>query len=345
MSQGITYRYQYEKGSKKYLCPDCGKKRFVRFKDRATDEYLPEWYGKCDREIGCGYELNPYRDGYAKMIWEKERGEHFGHWRFIPQKKVPRSRPEPIPIPKDILEHTLKGYQHNVFIQNLLHQVAYPFDPEAVEKVIELYYLGTIQKGYRKGAITFPFIDKAERIRAIQVKQFDDANHTTGTDFLHSMLSRHYQKINRTLPDWLKAYEKQDKKVSCLFGEHLLTKYPDNPIALVEAPKTAIYGSLYFGVPKLKERFLWLATYNLTSLTYDRCKALHGREVYLFPDLSKNGRAFELWANRAKELEGLLPGTWFSISNFLEQHASIAEKQQGLDLADYLIKQNWRHFR
>ena len=53
-----------------------------------------------------------------------------------------------------------------------------------------------------------------------------------------------------SLPNWLTPYKKNESKVSCLFGEHLLSKYPHNPIALVEAPKTAIYSTLYFGTPE-----------------------------------------------------------------------------------------------
>jgi ribosomal protein L37AE/L43A len=60
------YRYIFEKGSKKHQCPACHKKRFVRYTDVQTQEYLPEVYGKCDREMNCGYQLNPYKNGYAK---------------------------------------------------------------------------------------------------------------------------------------------------------------------------------------------------------------------------------------------------------------------------------------
>jgi hypothetical protein len=118
-----------------------------------------------------------------------------------------------------------------------------------------------------------------------------------------------------------------------------------NPIALVEAPKTAIYGTLYFGFPDSIENFLWLAVYNLSSLNFERCKVLKGRKVYLFPDLSKDGKAFELWNKKAKELSKLMPGTTFKVSRLLEDSAPETERLKGGDLADFLIKLDWRDFR
>src|SRR5690606_37948822 len=140
-------------------------------------------------------------------------------------------------------------------------------------------------------------------------------------------------------------YNKNEIKVSCLFGEHLLSKYPQNPVALVEAPKTAIYGTLYFGFPEQPTNLLWLAVYNLSSLNLNKCQALKGRNVLLFPDLSKDGKAFELWSNKAAKIQKRLQGTYFHVSDLLEQLASQQDKEQGKDLADYLIKRDWRDFR
>jgi len=82
-----------------------------------------------------------------------------------------------------------------------------------------------------KNAITFPFIDIKDRIRVIQVKQFNENNQTIGTHFLHSIIEKHYPKNKKRLPDWIEQYKNNDLKVSCLFGEHLLNHiYPLNPL-------------------------------------------------------------------------------------------------------------------
>lgn len=344
------HRYRLEKGSRKYHCPNCNKRRFVRYIDTETGNHLSEQYGRCDRESKCTYHLNPYLDGYAKATREKEQGNRSEFsYKWKPQQKVikPKPTPEPVYFGFDTFKQTLQSerYEQNTFIQNLLHRVQFPFEAKEVEKVISLYYLGTVANGYRAGAITFPFIDKKGNIRAIQVKEFDETNHTTGTDFLHSIIEKHHTRNKKPLPEWLEAYIKQDTRVSCLFGEHLLSKYPLNPVALVEAPKTATYGTLYFGLPENPENPIWLAVYNKSSFSFEKLKVLQGRDVFTFPDLSKDGNTFNEWQTKAKEIENRLPGTRFVFSDLLEQLAPEKDKSEGNDLADYLIKQDWRLFR
>ena len=338
------FKYILAKSSRKHICPGCNKKRFVRYIDTETGDYLPEQYGRCDREADCSYHLNPYSDGYAKAIQE-QNSKIPNHWR--PQRKPRPATPAPVYFDFDTFKQTLQAdrYGQNTFIQNLLCRVPFPFKLDEVIKVIQLYRLGTITKGYRAGAVTFPFIDRAGNVRTIQVKQFDEDNHTTGTDFLHAIIEKHYTRSGKPLPDWLAAYTKQEKRVSCLFGEHLLSKHPFNPVALVEAPKTAIYGTLYFGFPDSPENLIWLAVYNKSSFSIDKLKALAGRDVFVFPDLSSNGSTFAEWKAKAEQYEKQLPGTRFIFSDLLERYAEPDQRQAGADIADILIKMDWRQFR
>lgn len=335
------YRYILDKSSKKHHCPECNKKTFVRYIDTETGDYLPEHYGRCDRESKCSYLLNPYKDGYLKT--------HRQH-SFIPKAYKPPTQTTVKPVYFDFETFKLTGipdrYDNNVFIQNLLKRVKYPFSESDVSKVIYLYRLGTVANGERAGAVCFPFIDINQDVRAVQVKQFDEQNHSTGTPIpLNRIIEGYHRKNNKPLPEWLEAYNKNQSTFSCLFGEHLLSKYPSNSVALVEAPKTAVYSWLYFNELELTKDWLWLAVYNKSSFSFDRLKILQGRFVYVFPDLSKDGSTFNEWQIKAKEFEKQLPGTRFIFSDLLEKLATPKQREEGEDIADILIQYDWRRFR
>jgi hypothetical protein len=342
--------YPYRLASNRFPKPHCPKclepKHWQRYMAVSTGEALPAEYGRCDNATKCGHNLNPYTDGYAKAMRKQEQGI----MATLPiAKRIERNEPPPkpahAPLPFHVLEDTLDGYDENVFINNLLEGGAYPLDVEDVERVIEMYFIGTVQEGFRRGAVTFPYIDRAGLVRAVQVKEFGADNHTVGTGFIHTMIERRLKDSEQPVPEWLKAYLRNEGKVTCLFGEHLLDQYSTNPIALVEAPKTAIYATLYFGFPDSPDSLLWLAVYNLHSLTVDKCKALGGRDIILFPDLSSEGKAFKLWSSRAADIRKAMPGTRVMVSNLLEVHASEQQRHNGCDLADFLSGQDWRQFR
>src|SRR5690606_1848323 len=97
--------------------------------------------------------------------------------------------------------------------------------------------------------------------------------------------------------------------------------------------------------PNTINDLIWLAVYNKSSFSFNKVKALEGRLVYIFPDLSKNGNTFNEWQKKAKEYEKNLIGTRFIFSDLLEKQASKQDKENGSDLADFLIKHDWRLFR
>lgn len=329
------YRYQfkrYKSPADRLTCPGCDHRRtFTPYVDTTTGEQLPPQYGKCERVNNCGYSLNPYKDGYAKMIWQQERGERPTDWKPKPIVKQPTPPPPPpVFIPNEVKEASLKAYHQNNFVK-YLHTL---FDASDVKQVTERYQIGTSSRW--QGATVFWIIDIDGNVRAGQVKHFDETGHTIKdrrpdgeteirTTWVHTVLKR-----QPPAPVWLSHYILQENKVSCLFGEHLLSDNPNKMVCLVEAPKTAIIASLYF--PK----YVWLAAGGLTYLTADRCKALIGRNVILWPDL----KALEEWRERADKLSA---GRW-QVSDFLEQVATDEERSKGLDLADYLTREHYQDF-
>lgn len=120
----------------------------------------------------------------------------------------------------------------------------------------------------------------------------------------------------------------------------LLTAPATQPIAIVEAPKTAILCTPYF------PQFVWLAVGALSYLNVresglQRMAPLKGRSVVLFPDLSAGSRTFAKWSRIADELREA--GFQIIVSDYLEQRATEDEKANGLDLADYILNQ-WKGY-
>lgn len=113
------------------------------------------------------------------------------------------------------------------------------------------------------------------------------------TDWLHSLLIR---KRNPEDPWPYPQYFDPDKQEArqCLFGEHLLKRYPNATIKLVESEKTAILMAIAYGNNNTQ---LWLACCGSSNLTRERLKPLiqEHRNIILFPD--RDGA--KLWKQKA----------------------------------------------
>ena len=77
---------------------------------------------------------------------------------------------------------------------------------------------------------------------------------------------------------------------------------------------------------------VWLAAGNLNGLSVEKCRALKGRDVMLYPDLG----AFEKWSLKATEIKKQC-NCKVSISTILEDEATDTDRINGLDIADYII--------
>lgn len=102
------------------------------------------------------------------------------------------------------------------------------------------------------------------------------------------------------------------------FGSHLLEKYPDREVGIVEAPKTALIAAIY------RPERVWIATIGASGIRWTLESIPTTRFLEVYPD----NDAVEGWkhANRARTRCKV-----YSLRN-------IVEDAKG-DLADYLIQQ------
>lgn len=308
-----NHRYTLEpyKGkSSRYHCPICQQreKTFSRYIDTETGEHIHPTVGRCNRESNCGHHYTPkqyFQDN--NISFDKPQPKAY-KLRPVPPQPKPVSF-----IPVEVFKASLNptAFEKNHFVTFLIER----YGVEVASELVSRYFIATSK--HWKGATVFWQIDLQGKVRTGKIIQYEIINSVIGKDCKRV-------KTNKPPVYWVHTALKITDTKQCLFGEHLLT---DNtmPVALVESEKTAVIASVYL------PQFIWLAVGSLSYLNADKCSILKGRTVVLFPDL--NG--FEKWSSKAKELGHLAK---FKVSDLLERKATEAERKQGLDLADYLLR-------
>ena len=305
------YTYTLDPSSRKFICPECGKKRFVRFVHKETKEYHEdESFGRCDRE-SCGCFIKPNFNSSS-------------HKTHYPGRKVKRhfTPPPPKPIsyvPFDLFAKSRKRYEQNNFVQYLFTFAEAPI----VYNRVELYNIGTAKL---PGATIFWLIDQMGNIRTGKTMLY----HPPGHEKQGKRVKEPGPKIffiHSKLNDGKGTYKQ------CLFGEHLLKLFPSHPVALVESEKTAVIASIYYS------DYIWLATGGKEGFSEEKCLPLKGRKVEVFPDLG----CYTIWSEKAARFSHV---THFQVSNFIELNATDEDRKKdpGMDLADFLERYPSREF-
>jgi hypothetical protein len=298
------YKYSLAKKGK-WLCPRCGQKTFVRYVDSDTSRELHPSVGRCDREEKCGYHFSP-REYFI------DNGNPMAGSYSTDKNHKPNIYPTP-PftsfISNDVLKDSLTNYDNNnlvLFLRTIL-------SPEELMRIINKYSIGT--SGHWPRSTVFWQIDTQGRIRTGKIMQYDP-------------VSGHRIKQPSNRIGWIHTLlnEPNYNLTQCFFGEHLLAD-SRGKVAIVESEKTAIIASAF--LPDLT----WLASGGVSILNPSRCSCLQGREVILFPD----AMAYDKWKIVADKLKPLCKK--ISVSDLLEKRATAQEKEEGLDIADYLIRE------
>ena len=320
----------YKGMNTRYKCPGCNssKKTFVRYIDTTNGEHIADHVGKCNRESNCNYHYTPKQYFQDNNISFDSVHVHAAHTAYKMNETNTVNRVntvntmnsvninKPSFIEPNIFKSSLRGYEENVFINQLLKR----FGEEITKKVIEKYFIGTSK--HWPGSTIFWQIDISGKIRTGKIMLYDENLHRVKEPFNHIT--------------WVQTVLKIDNFSlrQSLYGEHLL-KGNTKSVAIVESEKTAIIASIYL------PQFIWLSCGNLHGLNIEKLNVLQGRKVCLFPDIN----AYDKWSAKAKEFEKQMQGTTFKVSDLLERKANEAEKAKGLDIADYLLMFDVKEFQ
>lgn len=236
---------------KKFQCPSCSKKRFVRFYDFKENQYLEDQFGRCDRQEHCGYFLSPYSESSE---FTPDRTKFIP----VPEQKITY-------VDKKTVSATLSKYNTNTFVQFLIDRVG---EQKAMETVYK-FYIGTAQNN----GTVFWQIDQYQNARTCaKIHYLPDGHRNKDIDVKRMFMLKEGYK-------------------PCLFGEHQLFNAPINALfVIVESEKTATLGNCYMNELKNRP-LIWLAASGSNGLTFDKIQPLRGKDIVLIPDFSFHARA------------------------------------------------------
>ena len=192
----------------------------------------------------------------------------------------PRPKPAPLPvleIPRPYVGRTMQiaTEQTIIFIEWLR---LLPWDDEQsvrLQQTLWMYCVG----GWRDGRVVFWQIDHQGIPRAAKLMKYLEDGH----------------RDKQAHPGWIYNQDgcrqqldpEHHEIIKPLFGSHLLNRYPQAVINIVESEKTAIIMANYYGD---FDSQIWMACGGLKHLQLDSLQPLidQGRTIWLWPD--KDGR-------------------------------------------------------
>ena len=300
----MKFRYTLEPYSSRrmqHLCPNCLKKEFVRYIDTDNNELLSAEFGRCNREIKCGYFRKPNSNkGISNVDIRKNLNSST--------------------IFENLDSEILLSSQFNYEIESnpLCKFLMQYFEKEKIFEILELYQLKSQLLGNQILTL-FPLIDNEQKLRALKKMKYDQ---TTG--------KRHKFFFRWHNPKKLKLQQ-------CLFGLHLLEhkKFKETEkVYIVESEKTAIIASLKY------DNLLFMATGGLNNLTANRLRPLMGKQIILIPDLAPIdavNNPYLLWKEKGTRISRELK-VKISINTMLLDISTDFQKDEQWDLADFIIK-------
>jgi len=293
----------------RYTCPQCGhRQKFTRYIDVTTGEYIADHVGRCDRENNCGYHYKP-RQYFAE---NPENRKLTQNWK-LPEPLLMKSRPVNY-LPHAFLEKSVANLEQC----SLYQYFEKLFRKEVARRLCKKYLIGADNNGNT----AFWQVDFKGKIRQVKFMEYNPFTGRRNKD--KGALFAGKRLLNNN-----DANLKQ-----CFFGEHLLSiaETQGKPVGIVESEKTAAIASIYY------PEFVWIATGGLNGCKWTEkvvCSVLEGRKVVLFPDLG----AFESWSEKGKLITNIARCK-VATMDILELNATPEEREKGLDIADYLTRED-----
>ena len=201
------------------------------------------------------------------------------NWTPPPPKPVPPP-PPPLEIPRSYVRRTMEiETERTVIFTYWLRGL--PWDDEQLGRLQQTLWMYCVG-GWKDGRVVFWQIDHQGIPRSAKLMKYLPNGHRDKTQHPGWIYNQ----------DGCRQQLEPDKHtiLKPLFGSHLLNRYPQAVINIVESEKTAIIMANYYGN---HDSQIWMACGGLKHLQLDSLQPLidQGRTIWLWPD--KDGR--EAW--------------------------------------------------
>jgi hypothetical protein len=278
-------------------------------KNRKRAELCPCGKSNKDKKFSPykGFTDKGYCHGCGQNFFP-EKEDEINPFSFIERIKHKPALEKPISyIDLNIYRRSLALYDGNNFI-SFLKTV---FKTDLVDQAMDKFKIGTSKLW--KGATVFWQIDELGNARTGKIMLYDSQ---TG-----KRVKKPFDHIN-----WVHSILKlNDYNLGQVFFGTQCIKSSSNTIAIVESEKTAIIASICFPT------VTWLAAGSKDGLKIEKFKPLKNRNIILYPDAN----AYELWNGFAIKHKDSFK---IKVSSLIDHSLTDDKKEQGEDIADYLLK-------
>ena len=305
----MEYRYHLQKyagTASRHTCPACGKLRCFTLYVDDNNEPIDPSVGKCDHVSSCGYHYTPREYFRDHPDWKQD-------WRE-PRRQTYTPKPQP---PKPLCTVPFEYVTRSVRLDRDSDFTAWLgtfIDPLIVEGLKDLYQIGVT----KYGDVIFFQIDEQGRCRSGKIMKYGrkDGHRIKDEDCPNRINWIHNPLIRRgVLPkDWDLS--------QCLFGAHLLPRFPERKVILVESEKSVLVGTAFL------PQYIWLSTGGKdVNLKPESLSILKGRDVTAIPDLD----AIEHWTKKLKAFP------YIKVVPLMRKAAEQYALPDNADVADWLV--------
>ena len=213
-------------------------------------------------------------------------------FNYTPPPPRPAPPPlQPLRLPMGMVERT-EHLDSDLLAAWIMTDINWDYiQRKRISEVLNDYHVGHGKNGHT----IFWQIDELGEVRTGKMMKYKSDGHrdreaSWNFDFIHSALFR-----DQRLTQWNE--DKQEAQLT-FFGMHLLNRYPNATVNIVESEKTALLMAIAYGNHATQ---VWMACGGLEMLSRERLAPIisQGRQVVLFPD--RDG--IDKWKAKARQLD------------------------------------------